>query len=218
MFATKTQLDFGKQGSLSPVPEAIMVFSRPWQERLSDLLDSNVLLLNKDMIIYLIGFMGSGKTTLGRRLAKKIEYDFVDMDELIESQQGMSVSAIFQQKGESLFRAYEGQVLRELSQRKNLVVATGGGAPCTEENIALMNHSGVSVYLRMSPQSLASRLENAQSIRPLVQNLRGEELLNYITEKLQQRECFYQQAHCVLKGENARPEHVMALVFGHPSP
>ncbi|MFW5706707.1 MAG: shikimate kinase [Bacteroidota bacterium] len=166
------------------------------------------------MIIFLIGFMGSGKSTLGKRLAKKIGYDFVDMDYHIEEQEGMKVPAIFEKKGERYFRDQEKRFLEELEKDANLVVATGGGAPCFGKNIDIMNEKGITVYLKMSPSALASRLERARVIRPLVAGLESEHLRQYIENKLHEREPYYNQAKCIIRGESAKPFHITSLVFG----
>ncbi|TVQ08067.1 MAG: shikimate kinase [Bacteroidetes bacterium] len=166
------------------------------------------------MIIFLIGFMGSGKTTLGKRLAKKIDYRFTDMDHFLEEKEGMKVSEIFEQKGEKYFREMEKAFLESLEVEENVVIATGGGAPCWGQNMEIMNQKGVTVYLKMSPASLASRLEKARTIRPLIAGLEPEHLQHYIEKKLQEREPWYNKARCVVRGENVKPFHVSSLVFG----
>lgn len=166
------------------------------------------------MIIFLVGFMGSGKSTLGKRLSKKISYDFIDMDEAIELEEGMSVTEIFEFKGENYFRNLETRFLESLNNSSNYVIATGGGAPCFADNMQLMNEKGVTVYLKLSPANLASRLENARSIRPLIASIPADELTDYIREQLGEREKYYNQARCVIKAENVKPDHVISLVFG----
>jgi shikimate kinase len=167
------------------------------------------------MRIYLIGFMGSGKSTLGKRLAKKLDYPFSDIDQEVEALAGMSISDIFLRFGESRFRQLEQEVLHQTVHLHKVVIATGGGTPCFCENMAFINAHGVSVYLRMSSASLASRLEHAQKQRPLVENYAGEKLLRYIEEKLQQREPFYLQSKCIIKGETVKVDQIISLVFGH---
>jgi shikimate kinase len=158
--------------------------------------------------------MGSGKSTLGKRLAKRLAYDFVDMDHYIEEQQGLKVAEIFEQKGESFFRTLETGFIESLETDKNLVIATGGGVPCFGKNMNLMNQKGVTVYLKLNPASLAGRLENAREIRPLIASIPKEQLIDYIETKLSEREPYYKQARCIIKGENVKPEHVVSLVFG----
>ncbi len=159
--------------------------------------------------------MGSGKSTLGKRLARKIEYHFVDMDTYLEEQEGMEVKDIFSQKGEKYFRELESGFLKNLCTGDNLVVATGGGAPCHGNNLQIMNEKGITVYLKMSAASLASRLEKARTIRPLIEGLDPASLRRFIGERLKERESYYEQAQCIIKGENVKPAHVIALVFGN---
>jgi shikimate kinase len=167
------------------------------------------------MIIFLIGFMGSGKSTLGKRLARKIDYNFLDMDQEIVKNEEQTVSEIFTNKGELYFRNLETELLQGLDPDSNLVVATGGGAPCFGSNIDIMNAKGVTVYLKMSPACLAGRLYNARAVRPLIANLSSDELLGYIETKLAEREPCYEKAKCVIKAENVRPYHIVSLVFGN---
>ena len=166
------------------------------------------------MRIYLIGFMGSGKSSLGRRLAKKLGYPFVDIDQVIENLSGMSIPDIFLRFGESHFRELEQQALRLTVNHHKAVIATGGGTPCFFDNMQFINEHGVSVYLRMSPVSLAYRLKHAQIPRPLIEQLKGEDLLRFIEEKLKEREPLYLQARCIIKGETVKAEQVILLVFG----
>ncbi len=166
------------------------------------------------MIIFLIGFMGSGKSTLGKRLARKIDYRFIDMDQYLEEKEGMKVSEIFKQKGEMYFRDMEKVFLETLETNDNVVIATGGGAPCWGQNMDIMNRKGVTVYLKMSPGSLAIRLEKSHNIRPLIEGLNPDLLRDYIEQKLHEREPFYNKAQCIVRGENVKPFHVSSLVFG----
>ena len=170
------------------------------------------------MIIFLIGFMGSGKSTIGRRLARKLSWEFMDMDHYIEEKEGLKVDEVFEKKGEEWFRKQEQNLLHSLNPSDNLVVATGGGAPCYSNNMDVMNEKGVTVYLKMHELSLVSRLENARVVRPLVKNLTADELLIFIRKKLEEREPFYSQAHCIIKGESVKSDHVITLVFGNNWP
>ncbi len=166
------------------------------------------------MRIYLIGFMGSGKSTLGKRLARRLDYGFLDLDHEVEKKQGMSVMEIFREQGEESFRALERQQLHDTALQDNLVIATGGGTPCFFDNMDFILQSGMSVYLRMSHLSLSHRLENAFTRRPLLDQLQGEPLQQYIAQKLQEREPYYLRAHCIIKGETVKPDHIISLVFG----
>ncbi len=167
------------------------------------------------MRIYLVGFMGSGKSSLGKRLAKKLDYPFSDIDQEVEAIAGISIPDIFLRYGESRFRQLEQEALHNTLHFHKAVIATGGGTPCFFDNMDFINAHGVSVYLRMSPVSLASRLEHAQKQRPLVENYAGEKLLSYIEEKLQEREPYYLQSKCIIKGETVKIDQIISLVFGH---
>ena len=108
--------------------------------------------------IFLIGFMGSGKTTLGSKLARIIGYEFVDMDQLIEETSRMTVPGIFNEHGEEVFRKWEMDILMELCSRDKLVIATGGGAPCHGEMMSIMNANGITLYIKLPPDALKDRL------------------------------------------------------------
>ncbi len=166
------------------------------------------------MRIYLIGFMGCGKSSLGKRLARKLDYPFVDLDTEIEMAAGKSVTAIFDAHGEDWFRKKERELLHRTVDLSRGVIATGGGTPYYFDNMDFMNAQGVTVYLKMSPVSLTHRLQYAQKKRPLVSDLTGEDLFRFVLEKLKSREPFYCRAQCIIKGESAKPAQIEALVFG----
>jgi len=152
--------------------------------------------------IFLIGFMGSGKSTLGSKLAREIGYKFVDMDHLIEETAGMTVPGIFSEHGEEVFRKWERDILLELCQREQIVVSTGGGAPCQGNMISVMNEHGVTVYLKLTPAALKDRLLQSKTERPLIKGKSETELLEFITELLKKREVFYDQAKLSIDGIN----------------
>ncbi len=152
------------------------------------------------MKIFLIGFMGSGKTTLGRKLSQKLSCPFVDLDERMVAYTGKSIAELFNSLGEAGFRKLEQEVLHSTQKETAAVVATGGGTPCFFDNMDWMNAEGKTVYLHVAPKALASRLEHTKSNRPLIGNKKGDELLALIEEKLQEREQFYQKAHMMVSG------------------
>ena len=154
------------------------------------------------MRIFLTGFMGSGKTTLGAKLASKLSYPFIDLDKKIEEEAGMSIREYFGLYGENTFRELEKKVLQNAAYPENAVIATGGGAPCFFDNMDWMNKNGVTIYLSMSPKALASRLEKGKDERPLIKDLSRDELVDFIASKLEQRNPFYQQAKYILEGSN----------------
>lgn len=151
------------------------------------------------MKIFLIGFMGSGKTTLGRLLADELQTSFIDLDERIERDQGMSVSRIFAEKGEDFFRELEASVLRNIVSGENdFVMACGGGTPCFHQNMAFMNKEGIPVWLDTPREVLAERLLSAPDQRPLISGLSREQLRTFISERLEQRMQWYGQARLVI--------------------
>lgn len=156
------------------------------------------------MQIFLVGFMGSGKTTLGKKLASSLHYSFLDMDERIESREGKTIPALFDENGAAYFRKAEHHALQAIcNEAVNRVVATGGGAPCYYNNMELMNKTGITVYLKMPPQALAGRLRHATKERPLVAGKTMEELLEYIIRTLNERRSYYEQSHITIQGINA---------------
>lgn len=146
------------------------------------------------MRIYLIGYMGCGKSTLGRRLAKHMDLQFVDMDHYIEERNYKTIPQIFAEDGEAEFRKKERKALEELSEFTDIVIATGGGAPCFFDNVDLMNRTGKTIYLNIHPKILANRLLKSKTERPLIKGKSREELIAFIDETLKKRNKFYTQA------------------------
>ncbi|MGE0018061.1 MAG: shikimate kinase [Draconibacterium sp.] len=146
------------------------------------------------MKIYLIGYMGCGKSTLGKRLAKHLNLQFVDMDHYIEMRNHKTVPQIFAEEGETEFRKKERKALEELADFSDIVIATGGGAPCFFDNIELMNNTGTTIYMNIDPAILADRLMNSKTERPLIKGKSKEELTYFIDEMLKKRGPFYSQA------------------------
>ena len=151
------------------------------------------------MKIFLIGFMGSGKTTIGRLLAKDLGFDFIDTDSFIEAQQGITIAEIFALHGEVAFREMEHKLLLDLQNCNSAVISTGGGMPCHNGNMDVMLACGKAVYLKTSPQALAQRLILSQDERPLIRGKTETELLQYITEQLSKREPVYNRADITIQ-------------------
>ncbi|HNR41942.1 MAG TPA: shikimate kinase [Bacteroidales bacterium] len=162
--------------------------------------------------IFLIGFMGSGKSTLGRKLAVSLGWTFVDMDEKIVEKAGMKIPEIFSVLGEPWFREMETKVLRSLAKSENLVVSTGGGAPCHSGNMKFMLETGLTIYLKLNPSQLASRLVNSKTERPLIKNIDETELPDYISGKLHEREEWYSLAAITIDGFDADIPSLISLV------
>ncbi len=156
------------------------------------------------MVVFLTGFMGSGKTHWGRLWAEASDYIFVDLDEKIAEDTGTSIVDLFEKKGEEYFREVEAKVLRQLDLKPGTIVACGGGAPCFHDNMNWMNASGKTIYLRASPKFLWDRIRDEREVRPLLKNLNENELLFFIEKKLAEREPFYNQAQIILNADELR--------------
>lgn len=154
--------------------------------------------------IFLIGFSGAGKTTVGKILANQIDMQFIDLDEFIEKQQGESITQIFSHKnGETLFRQLENELILKLCKKQNIVVATGGGTACSEENLELINNYGISFYLKWSERDLFLRLQiDGIEKRPLLSEKKDSEIADFIHLLLERRKLFYQKAHFTVSGQN----------------
>ena len=153
------------------------------------------------MRIYLIGYMGAGKTTLGHFLADAMQLSFVDLDHFIESRYSKSVGQIFQEKGEEEFRRIETKMLHEVSSFENIVISTGGGTPVFYDNMDFMNRTGLTVYLKVSVEELVNRLDKAKSGRPLIRNKSKEELSAFVEETLKKREPVYLASQLIFSAE-----------------
>lgn len=153
--------------------------------------------------IFLIGFMGSGKSTHGKKLAKALEKPFIDLDNYIEKKEGITVDEIFSTKGEDYFREKESEYLKQVIARyPKSVVSLGGGTPCFNNNITQILKSGTAVYIEMPAESLHYRLTQSENKRPLLKDKSLEEGLEFIKSLLRKREQFYLQAQLTINGIN----------------
>ncbi len=162
-------------------------------------------------LVFLIGFMGCGKTTHGRKLANFLKVDFVDLDEVFEQENG-TISNFFAAFGEENFRQKESALLKNTIYPENAVVSTGGGLPVFFDNLQWMKQHGTVIYLQVSPGIIAARMENAKTGRPLLQHKTGPELLQFITQKLAEREPFYLQATIIADGANLTARKLAELL------
>jgi len=164
------------------------------------------------MKYFFVGFMGCGKTSVASKFAKSINHSFIDMDAWIEQQEQKSVSEIFSTSGESYFRALETNMLDKAILSENVVISTGGGAPCFNNNMQKMNEIGFTVYLKADNEILLGRLKLGKEKRPLIANLSTEELRNYISQKLAEREKYYLQAKQILEMKNLSVNQIIKLL------
>lgn len=165
------------------------------------------------MKIFLIGYMGSGKSSTGRKLARKLGYRFIDMDLEFERVYSVKLGDYINTHGETAFRARERDLLEILAHDPGeAIIATGGGTPCFFDNMGLINKSGLSVYLEMHPRSLAQRLEASLNERPLLKGLKDEDLLGKIEKHLEERRPFYNKANIKIKGESLDMEELVRKI------
>ncbi|MEA4984960.1 Shikimate kinase [bioreactor metagenome] len=157
--------------------------------------------------IFLVGFMGSGKTAMGKLLARRHGLSFIDLDSYIESKFRKTIAQIFTEAGETGFRKIEKNCLHEVAEFEDVVIATGGGAPCFYDNMDFMNQCGETIYIRLTPGHLAERLSSSRAgVRPLLKDKTGDELEQYITETLQKREPYYLRANRIIEGTDEQIE------------
>lgn len=160
--------------------------------------------------IFLIGLPGSGKTTIGKELAKILNIPFQDTDDIICRQQGKTIDEIFNMQGESYFRELEREVLHELlTENKSSIISTGGGLPCFFDNIDQINKKGTSIFLNVLPETIVQRLWNQEDHnRPMVKGKSKEELLKFLIEKSNERIQFYSKATLILEGDDISAEKI----------
>lgn len=166
------------------------------------------------MNIFLLGFMGAGKTSVGKILAQELNFQFIDLDQSIEADENSSISEIFSRFGESKFRELERNALNKTIKLKNTIVSTGGGTPCFFDNMQQINKNASSIYLKFSPETLASRIKlDSVNERPLAKEKNKEELILFTKDKLSEREKFYAQAQIIINEETLKPKELAHLIL-----
>jgi len=168
------------------------------------------------MRIFLIGFMGCGKTTLAKKLSARLGYQLVDLDHEIEHKLGQSVASFFADHGEDAFRKIESEMLKTLNYSQNTIIATGGGTPCFFDNMDWMNANGHTIYIEMPAPALAHRLQGGKASRPLLKDLNQQEIQKYIEQKLLEREEHYLKAQSIVNGINLSADDLRALILSSP--
>lgn len=151
--------------------------------------------------IFLTGYMGAGKTTLGKAFARKLNIPFVDLDWYMEERFHKTVGELFAERGEAGFRELERNMLHEVGAFEDVVISTGGGAPCFFDNMDFMNRNGKTVFLNVHPDVLFARLRIAKQQRPILQGKKDDELKDFIVQALEKRAPFYSQAQYVFNAD-----------------
>ena len=163
------------------------------------------------MKIVLLGYMASGKTSIGKKLAKILNVPFVDLDDLISEKEKLSIQDLFKIKGEIYFRKKEIESLNEiLLQKENFILAVGGGTPCYGSNMSVINNNSTSIYLKSSLQSIYNKLSDKKNkhIRPLISEINNKELKDFIAKHLFERSPFYEQAHYTVETDNKSKKEI----------
>ncbi len=144
--------------------------------------------------VFLVGYMGVGKTTIGKLMSKELGVEFIDLDKYIEKRYRKTIHDIFAEKGEDKFRIIEREMLHEVATFENVLISTGGGTPCFFDNMNVMNKSGLTLYIKASVEQLVSRLLASKNVRPIIANKSPEELKEFVTSHLAEREEYYSKA------------------------
>jgi len=166
------------------------------------------------MNIFLVGFMGVGKTTLGKKIANRMNLKFIDLDSELEQQEKKSIEQIFEENGENYFREMETKWLTHFN-RQDTLVATGGGTACFKNNLQVMQQKGITIYLKSSPENLANRLFEAKTSRPLIKKFKDDKtgLLQFVTSKLNERLPYYEKCDLTFEVINTDAKKLEELVL-----
>lgn len=162
--------------------------------------------------IYIVGYMGAGKTSAARRLAQRMGWEVVDTDALFEEKYKISVNDFFNKYDEPLYRKLESEVLKATESLDHVVVSTGGGTACFFDNMDWMNQHGLTVFLRISPQAAVDRVIHSRHKRPLVEGKSEEELMEFVSQHYASRLPFYEQARITAKSEDFDIERLMEAI------
>ena len=164
------------------------------------------------MRIFLLGFMGSGKSHWGRLWAAAHNFNFIDLDEELEKHEQKTVAAIFETRGEDYFRQKETILLRSLTAQSNSIVSCGGGTPCFFDNMAWMNKNGLTIFLEATTQFILKNIKNEKDKRPLIKEKSDAELLLFIDLKLKERQPYYSKAKIILPAADLNIDSIKKVI------
>lgn len=165
--------------------------------------------------IFIVGYMGVGKTTVGKALATSLNLSFIDLDFWLQNTYRKTVADLFKEKGETSFREIERKALLEVASFEDVVISTGGGTPCFFDNMDVMNAVGTTIYLKADMDEIAARLSASKNIRPLLVEKKSEELVSFISTHLAERDGFYQKAQIVFHTDRlVTRKHIHVTVEG----
>jgi len=165
------------------------------------------------MRLFLLGYMGSGKSSVGQQLAEELGYDFYDLDSIFEDKFQSSIPDFFIKYGESQFRENESDVLKSLEIKEDAVVSTGGGLPCHHDNLDYINQIGSSLYLYVKNKNLSHRLYNSDiSKRPLLKDIHTEEkMMKFVSDSIQEREPYYFKTHLIIDANQSQEDIIIDI-------
>ncbi|MDX2196264.1 MAG: shikimate kinase [Cytophagales bacterium] len=165
------------------------------------------------MKIFLVGLLGSGKSTLGKQLARHLKYNYIDTDLVIAQNEGKTVDEIFSTAGESHFRTLEANLIKQLVTNDDIVVSTGGGLPCFHDNMAVMNAAGITIFIDTALDTIVDRLYNQpnKEQRPMLKGLNKTEINTLINTLHKQRLTFYKEAKFTISGKNVELKHLIPI-------
>lgn len=164
------------------------------------------------MHIFLLGFMGSGKSHWGRLWAAAHNFNFIDLDEELEKQEQKTVAAIFETRGEDYFRQKETILLRSLTAQSNSIVSCGGGTPCFFDNMAWMNKNGLTIFLEATTQFILKNIKNEKDKRPLIKDKDDAEIIFFIEQKLKERQPYYSKAKIIFPAEDLNIDSIKKVI------
>ena len=168
--------------------------------------------MKKDKPIILLGFMGVGKTSIGKKLSKQLNWKFLDTDKLIEKKTGLPIPEIFNQFGEDFFRTEEKEILNEIASLENVIVSVGGGLPCFFDNMDRLNEIGTTVYLKLEPEFIVQRLLESKIKRPLIEGMTPIELEEFVISRLSERELFYARSNYSIRADRFACEQIFKMI------
>jgi len=160
------------------------------------------------MRIYLVGYMGSGKTYYGKELAKCLNFCFIDTDEMIQKHTGKTIATLFKENGEKHFRKIEQKMLNTTLEMENTVIATGGGTAIFHNNMQLMNQNGLTIFLKPSFDVIYNRLYQQKDSRPLLKDINKDQVSEFISLHIKERNRFYREAKIIISPEHTNPNNV----------
>lgn len=165
------------------------------------------------MLIYLVGYMGSGKTTVGQMISWKLGYSFIDLDTMIEEKYKITIASFFSKFDEKVFRKVENETLKDTISMSDTVVSTGGGTPCYFDNMDIINNSGISVYLKTEVETLHQRLVSSKKKRPLLAGMTSPAIREHIRNQLAFREPFYLRSKIIADGNSSDVDALIKTIY-----